>query len=119
MARVSETGTPTGDSPIPGGVRVDTPNLWGRRGAWAERRRVLVEGFRELRPDLGAFQEAVVNDGYDQVADILGLGFHVAHQKAREAQLGRAHVSGSGQVSGALLERHRHHSEDVGRKVRE
>ncbi|HZC83944.1 MAG TPA: hypothetical protein VE194_05910 [Rubrobacter sp.] len=40
-----------------------TPNLWGRRGAWAERRSVLAEGLRELRPDLVAFQEAVVNDG--------------------------------------------------------
>ena len=46
-----------------GRVRVVTPNLWGRRGAWAERRSVLAEGLRELRPDLVAFQEAVVNDG--------------------------------------------------------
>jgi hypothetical protein len=67
-------------------VHVATLNLWGRRGAWAERRSVLIDGFRELfRPDLVAFQEAVVNDGYDQVADILGPGFHVAHQKYREA----------------------------------
>jgi len=41
-------------------VRVATLNLWGRRGAWEERRRVLAEGFRELRPDLVAFQLAVV-----------------------------------------------------------
>ena len=66
------------------GVRVATLNLWGRRGAWSERRRVLVEGFRELRPDLVAFQEAVVNDRYNQVADILGPDFHLAHQKDRE-----------------------------------
>ena len=49
-----------------GGVRVAPLNLWGRRGEWDERRRVLVDGFRELKPDLVAFQEAVVGDGYDQ-----------------------------------------------------
>src|SRR5215208_5637669 len=37
-------------------MRVATLNLWGRRGAWEERRRVLAEGFRELAPDLVAFQ---------------------------------------------------------------
>jgi endonuclease/exonuclease/phosphatase family metal-dependent hydrolase len=66
-------------------VRVATLNIWGRRGAWAERRSVLADGFGELRPDLVAFQEAVVTHGYDQVADILGPDFHVAHQKYREA----------------------------------
>jgi hypothetical protein len=35
-------------------VRVATLNLWGWRGVWEEHRRVLVEGFRELRPDLVA-----------------------------------------------------------------
>jgi len=45
-------------------VRVATLNLWGRRGAWEERRRVLADGFRELRPDLVAFQEAIVTEGY-------------------------------------------------------
>ncbi len=67
-----------------GGVRVATLNLWGRRGAWDERRRALVEGFRELAPDLVAFQEAVVNEGCDQLTDILGPEYHVAHQKDRE-----------------------------------
>jgi mRNA deadenylase 3'-5' endonuclease subunit Ccr4 len=46
-------------------VRVATLTLWGWRGVWEERRRVLVEGFRELQPDLVAFQEAVVTEGYD------------------------------------------------------
>lgn len=68
-------------------VRVATHNLWGRRGEWNERRRVLVEGFRELAPDLVASQEAVVGGGYDQVTDILGPGYHLAHQTDRE--LGR------------------------------
>lgn len=70
-----------------GQVRVATLNLWGRRGEWEERRRTLAEGFRELDPDLVAFQEAVVGDGYDQVIDILGQGYHLAHQTDRE--LGR------------------------------
>lgn len=61
-------------------LRVLTLNLWGRSGAWHERRSVLIDGLRELRPDLVAFQEPVKNDDYDQVADLLGPGFHVAHQ---------------------------------------
>jgi hypothetical protein len=71
-----------------GVVRVATLNPWGRRGAWEERRSVPIEGFRKLRPDLVAFQEAVVGDGYDQVTDILGPGYHVAHQTEREAGRG-------------------------------
>jgi endonuclease/exonuclease/phosphatase family metal-dependent hydrolase len=65
-------------------MRVLTLNLWGRRGNWDERRGVLVSGLRELKPDLLAFQEAVVNNEYDQVVDLLGPDFHVAHQKTRE-----------------------------------
>jgi hypothetical protein len=65
-------------------IRVLTLNLWGRRGHWAARRRVLVEGLRKLRPDLVAFQEAIKTDEYDQVADLLGPGYHVAHQEDRE-----------------------------------
>ncbi len=68
-----------------GVVRVATLNLWGRRGPWAERRSILVDGFRQLRPDLVAFQEAIKNDGYDHAIDLLGPGFHVAHQREREA----------------------------------
>ena len=60
-----------------GVVRVATLNLWGRHGAWDERRLVLVDGLRELRPDVIAFQEAVVIDEYDQVADVLGSGYYV------------------------------------------
>ncbi len=65
-------------------MRVATLNLWGRRGAWDERRLVLIDGFRRLQPDLVAFQWAVVGDGYDQVTDILGTGYHIAHQASRE-----------------------------------
>ena len=79
-----------------GGVRVATLNLWGRRGAWEERRRVLAEGFRALDPDLVAFQEAVVTDDYDQVAVILGPGYYLAHQTDREAGRGGDVEDGQG-----------------------
>jgi endonuclease/exonuclease/phosphatase family metal-dependent hydrolase len=77
-------------------MRIATLNLWGRRGEWDERRRVLAEGFRELAPDLVAFQEAVVGDGYDQVTDILGSGYHLAHQTEREADRGGDIEDGQG-----------------------
>jgi endonuclease/exonuclease/phosphatase family metal-dependent hydrolase len=70
-----------------GRARVATLNMWGRRGTWDERKRVLAEGFREYAPDLVAFQEAVVTGGYDQVTNVLGEGYHLAHQTVRE--LGR------------------------------
>jgi len=44
-------------------VRVATLNMWGRREEWDKRRRVLIDGLRQLQPDLVAFQEAVVGDG--------------------------------------------------------
>lgn len=65
-------------------LRVVLQNLWGRRGDWHGRRSVLIAGLRELRPDLAVFPEAVVNDDYDQLLDVLGPGFYVAHQADRE-----------------------------------
>ena len=47
-------------------VRMLTLNLWGKNGVWEERRAVLIDGLRRLRPDLIAFQEAIVGDCYDQ-----------------------------------------------------
>src|SRR5215218_3158764 len=90
------TSFPLSELTSSGMVRVATLNLWGRRGEWNERRRVLVEGFRKLRPDLVAFQEAVVGDGYDQVTDILGPDYHVAHQTEREAGRGGDIEDGQG-----------------------
>jgi endonuclease/exonuclease/phosphatase family metal-dependent hydrolase len=66
-------------------LRVLTLNVWGRGGVWADRRQVLIDGLRELRPDLLALQETIRTDDYDQVADLLGPGFHVVHQLARHA----------------------------------
>jgi hypothetical protein len=65
-------------------VRVVTQNLWGRRGAWDERRAVLVGELRRLEPDLVALPESIKTDEYDQVVDVLGPGYHIAHQAARE-----------------------------------
>jgi endonuclease/exonuclease/phosphatase family metal-dependent hydrolase len=65
-------------------ARVVTQNLWGRRGDWEARRSVLRDGLRELGPDLVALPESVVNDEYDQLRDLLGDGFHVAHRQERE-----------------------------------
>jgi endonuclease/exonuclease/phosphatase family metal-dependent hydrolase len=65
-------------------MRVVTQNLWGIRGDWEARRAVLMAGFRELQPDLVAFVEAIKTDECDQVVDLLGPEFHVAHQQARE-----------------------------------
>jgi endonuclease/exonuclease/phosphatase family metal-dependent hydrolase len=65
-------------------VRVLTQNLWGIRGDWDARREVLRRGLELLEPDLVAFIEAIKTDEYDQVADLLGSGFHVAHQLERE-----------------------------------
>lgn len=65
-------------------MRVVMQNLWGRRGAWPERREVLIAGLRELRPDLVVFLEAIKTDEYDQASDLLGPEYHLVHQTNRE-----------------------------------
>src|SRR5437667_129888 len=40
--------------PHPGEMRILTLNLWGRNGVWADRRSVLIEGFRALQAVLAA-----------------------------------------------------------------
>jgi endonuclease/exonuclease/phosphatase family metal-dependent hydrolase len=64
-----------------GQLRVATQNLWGRSGNWHERREVLIEGFRELDPDVIALQEVNITADYDQAADILDQALHVARQQ--------------------------------------
>lgn len=66
-------------------MRVLAQNLFGRRADWERRREAFVSGIRELDPDLIAFNEAIVNDDYDQAEDVLDAGYHVAHQREREA----------------------------------
>lgn len=68
---------------MPEHLLVATLNIWGRHGDWTARRQALQAGFQELQPDLIALQETIVADGYDQVADLLGDGYHVIHQSQR------------------------------------
>lgn len=65
-------------------IRVVTMNVWAQHGDWPARRAVLAPVLRDLQPDLLALQETVVTDGYDQVVDLLGDGYHVVHQQRRE-----------------------------------
>jgi endonuclease/exonuclease/phosphatase family metal-dependent hydrolase len=67
-----------------GQLRVLTLNLWQRYGAWTDRRSVLIDGLRALQPDLVAFHESIKTDQYDQVLDLLGPEFNVAHAKVRD-----------------------------------
>ena len=60
-------------------LRVLTLNLWAHAGDWPKRRAVLADGLRTLQPELVAFQEPVVAEAYDQVVDLLGPAYHVAH----------------------------------------
>jgi endonuclease/exonuclease/phosphatase family metal-dependent hydrolase len=64
-------------------MRVMTMNLWGTRGDWTRRREVLAKGIGELGPDLAAFQEVIEISSYDQAADLLGPGYHLARSDAR------------------------------------
>lgn len=67
-----------------GMVRLYTHNIWARYGNWPVRRRVLVDGIRELEPDIVVLQKTMVTDSYDQVVDLLGYSWHVAHSKERD-----------------------------------
>ena len=60
-------------------LRVLTLNLWAHAGDWPKRRAVLADGLRTLQPELVAFQEPLVTEAYDQVVDLLGPAYHVAH----------------------------------------
>jgi endonuclease/exonuclease/phosphatase family metal-dependent hydrolase len=46
---------------------------------------VLIDGLRDLRPDLVAFVEAIKTNDYDQAVDLLGTGYHVVYQSNRAA----------------------------------
>jgi endonuclease/exonuclease/phosphatase family metal-dependent hydrolase len=65
-------------------MRLISMNIWGVRGDWAARRGVLAAGLRELNPDLLSLQETIVRDDYDQVRELVGEEFHLAHQTDRE-----------------------------------
>jgi endonuclease/exonuclease/phosphatase family metal-dependent hydrolase len=62
-------------------VRALTINLFAHHGDWPTRREVLRAGLRELRPDVVTLQEAIVDGQYDQVVELLGPDYSVAHQQ--------------------------------------
>lgn len=64
-------------------LRVLTVNIFGHHGAWPSRKNVLREDLRTLEPDIIAFQEVIVRDGYDQLAELLPGDYHVHHQGGR------------------------------------
>jgi endonuclease/exonuclease/phosphatase family metal-dependent hydrolase len=58
-------------------IRVATQNIWQFHDAWEARRPVLIDGLRELAPDLVALQEALA----EQPRDLLGTDFHYARHR--------------------------------------
>lgn len=75
-------------------MRVITQTLYGDSGDGAARRSVLVNGLSALQPNLVALQEAIVSAEYDQVTDLLGPDFYVAHQTERGANGSGSSVAG-------------------------
>lgn len=61
-------------------MRVLTLNHWGMGGAWPVRRSMLIDGIRELGPDLIALQETVKTDDHDTAAELVGRDYHIVHQ---------------------------------------
>jgi endonuclease/exonuclease/phosphatase family metal-dependent hydrolase len=59
---------------------VATLNLFAQHGDWPARRDALWAGLQTLDADVLMLQEAVVDEGYDQVAELLGPGYAVVHQ---------------------------------------
>ena len=72
-------------------MRALSLNLWGHDGDWPARRQALTAGLRRLRPDVVAFQEAIVDSAYDQAAELLGADYHLAHQARGLLGDGRHH----------------------------
>lgn len=69
-----------------GMLRVYTHNIYARRADWPRRRELLIGGIAELQPAVVLFQEEVLTADYDQTADILGPGWHIAHSAGRSEQ---------------------------------
>jgi exonuclease III len=66
-------------------VRLATLNVFGLSGNWSDRVLALRNGFFALHADLVILQEAILREGFDQAAAILGPGFQFAHASHREA----------------------------------
>lgn len=66
-------------------MRVLTLNLFGHHRNWERRMPVVVDAVRRANPDVVLFQEAVVDDGYDQAAEVLGGVYRLVHMRLRGA----------------------------------
>jgi endonuclease/exonuclease/phosphatase family metal-dependent hydrolase len=64
-------------------VRALTLNIYGQSADWPARRQVLIDGIRELSPDLIALQETIRTDDYDQIVDLVGAAYHILHSQER------------------------------------
>lgn len=63
--------------------RVLTYNIYNVAADWEHRRSLLIDGIRQLAPDLIALQETVLNGSYDQAADLLGDRYEIVNSDAR------------------------------------
>lgn len=88
-------------------TRIVTLNLGGLRAEWfAQRRQVVIDGLRELRPDVVCFQETAIQRGpgrgYDQTLDLghaLGLRYSAFTAYGHAIQAMQPEQSGLGIVS--------------------
>jgi endonuclease/exonuclease/phosphatase family metal-dependent hydrolase len=70
-------------------LRVVTLNTWGVRGDWPARRTLLADGFARLDADFLLLQETILRPDLDQVREVLGDGYHLAHSRSREEEDGQ------------------------------
>jgi endonuclease/exonuclease/phosphatase family metal-dependent hydrolase len=71
--------TDDGGDTVTADLRVVTLNVLASGYAdWERRRAVIAGGLAELRPDVVALQEVATGPDRDEVADLLGRGYHVA-----------------------------------------
>jgi len=65
-------------------LKLVTLNIWNRQGPWPRRMALLVQGLRELEPDVIGLQEVLELQGEDQAREIAdALGYHAAYAPAQ------------------------------------
>ena len=65
-------------------LSVLTLNIWHDQAPWSERAARICEWIERLDPDLIGFQEVLVGEGVDQLAELVGsLGYHAAFVSAQ------------------------------------
>ena len=65
-------------------MQLATLNAWGMRGDWPDRLAIFQGGFRQLDADIVVLQETILTGEVDQAAVMLGDGYYLAQQSARE-----------------------------------